>query len=92
MIYDKGDSLFYAEMKTTQFENITAVYYSEGVYNDYGDYIARPSYLIQFEDGTVWDSDGFTTVRKTEEKILPLLEPYYDEVIKIKERNPYLTS
>ena len=72
------------------YKDLEAVIYSEGVYNDYGDYIDRPSYLLCFADGTVWDSDGYTSVEEVEEQILKVLQPYYTEIETVKSRNEFI--
>lgn len=61
-----------------------------GVYNDYGHFIARPSYVLEFEDGTVWNSDGFISVKEVEEYVLPLLDFYYKDIIHIEARNKFI--
>ena len=86
MIYNTGESLIPVNT-TCNYEDLTKVYYSEGLYNDYGDYIERASYLLEFSDGSVWDSDGFTSVEVVESYVLPVLEEYYEQVEYIKERN-----
>ena len=87
MSYDLGEDFLKRNLETYEYEKIKNVYYSEGVYNEYGDYIDRPSYLIEFEDGEVWDSDGFMRVEDVEENILPILSEYYDSIIQIESRN-----
>ena len=57
---------------------------------EYGDYIDRPSYLFCFENGTVWDSDGYTSVKEIEEKIIPVLTHYVDTIQTIESRNEYI--
>lgn len=57
-----------------EYSEIVGVYYISARYNYLDERIERPSYLILFEDKTVLDLDGYTTVEYSEEKILPLLE------------------
>lgn len=59
-----------------QYSQITDIYYVEVQHNEDGDQIDRPYYVIALEDGTLIDLDGYASVRETEEKVLPLLEPY----------------
>ena len=58
----------------------------KGVYNEDKDYIDRPAYQLIFENGVVWNSDGYTSVKIVEDKILPLLKPYYEEIEVIEAR------
>lgn len=87
MSYDLGKNLIKRNLETYKYENIKNVYYSEGVYNDYGDYIDRPSYLIEFENGRVWDSDGYIEIEEVEEYVLPIISEYYDAIVQIEARN-----
>ena len=87
MTYNDGEEFIPVGTTTCYYSELKNVYYSEGVYNVYGDYIDRPSYLFEFEDGTVWDSDGCTSVEAVEEHILPLIDSYYDEIKIIEARN-----
>ena len=87
MTYEAGEDLLPINETTCYYADLKNVYYSEGLYNIYGDYIARPSYLLEFEDGTVWDSDGCTSVEVVEEHILPIIDDYYDEIRNIKASN-----
>lgn len=67
--------------ETYRYEDIQTVYYIEGRYNDFGDFIDRPSYVLEFADGTQMDLDGYTEPDKTEEHILPILGVTPDEVV-----------
>lgn len=64
-----------------QYSEITAIYYVEVQHNSYGDEIDRPYYVLTLKDGTFIDLDGYASARETEEKVLPLLEPYGLEII-----------
>lgn len=66
------------------YEDIEGVYYLEGRYNDYGDYIDRASYAIVFRDGYIMDLDSWCTMSEAEENILELVMPYCGEIIKVK--------
>lgn len=77
-------------VENCDYEDLEQIIYSEGLYNDYGEFIERPGYTFVFADGIVWDSDGSTSVKVVEEHILPLLDGYYDEIEKVKDRTPYI--
>ena len=87
MTYNEGEALLPTEITTCYYAELKQVYYSEGVYNDYGDSINRPAYLFEFEDGTVWNSDGFTSVKEVEEHIHSIVDLYYKQIVRIKARN-----
>lgn len=61
------------ENKTYQYDNVDSVYYIESRYNVYDERIERESYVILFDDKTSLDLDGFTSIRFTEQEVLPLL-------------------
>lgn len=71
--------------KTTRIEykDIEKIYYMKARYNDYGDRIERPSYVLILNDGTIFDFDLINTAEETEKDVLPLLEKYELEVIKV---------
>lgn len=85
--FDVDEDFFGGEFAICEYGKLQKVYYSNGVYNDYGDFIDRPSYLLAFEDGVVWDSDGFMDVVDVETHVLPILKEYYDEIEYIEARN-----
>ncbi len=66
---------------SNSYGNINGLYKLEGRYNDYGDYINRPSYVITFKNGDVIDLDGYTDIEETERHILPLIKPYIGEPV-----------
>lgn len=66
-----------------RYEDIEKIYYMNARYNIYGDRIDRPSYVLIFKDGTMFDFDMINTAEETEEDVLPLLEKYKLEVIKV---------
>ena len=66
-----------------KYADIDNVYYITARYNTYGDRIDRPSYVIVMKDGTIIDFDGYTSVEKTEEIMLPILEKYSIEIINV---------
>lgn len=65
------------------YEDIDKIYYMDARYNVYGDRIDRPSYVLIFKDGTMFDFDMINTAEETEEDVLPLLEKYNLEIIKV---------
>lgn len=60
--------------QTYRYEDVEAIYYIHARYNDYGDRIERPSYILALQDGTIIDLDGITSTEETEEKILHLFQ------------------
>lgn len=66
-----------------KYEDIEKIYYMDARYNVYGDRIDRPSYVLIFKDGTMFDLDMVNTAEETEKDILPLLEKYDLEIIKV---------
>lgn len=84
--FGSEEELIAIQKETYLYEDIKEIIYSKGVYNDYNEYIDRPSYLLVFENGTVWDSDVYTSVEVVEQKILPLLDSYYEEIRVIEAR------
>ncbi len=71
------------EMTQIQYEDINKIYYMNARYNVYGDRIERPSYVLVFEDGTIFDFDMINTAEETEKAVLPLLEEYELEIVKV---------
>ena len=65
------------------YEDIEKIYYMDARYNIYGDRIDRPSYVFILKDGTIFDFDMVNTAEETERDILPLLEKYDLEIIKV---------
>lgn len=87
LIFNDGEKLFPITFETCQYEDIQAVYYAKGVRNAFGEFIARPSYLILFEDGTLWDSDGCMEIEEAKTYVLEIIEGYYDEIFTVEEKN-----
>lgn len=71
------------DMTRIEYEDIDKIYYMNARYNVYGDRIDRPSYVLIFKDGTMFDFDMVNTAEETEEDILPLLEKYELEIIRV---------
>lgn len=90
MAYRDGDTLLPLEKNSFNYKDIKTVYYSEGIYNDFGEFIDRPSYLLEFEDGTVWDSDCLCSIEEVERFVLPIIENYYKEIEIIEDRNKFI--
>ena len=65
------------------YEDIEKIYYMDARYNVYGDRLDRPSYVLIFKDGTMFDFDLINTAEETEKDILPLLERYNLEIIRV---------
>lgn len=87
LAFDENEDFFIRETAECEYNKLEHVYYSKGLYNDFGDFIARPSYLLEFEGGTVWDSDGYMQVEDFEKNVLPLLTGYYDKIEYVDARN-----
>ena len=62
------------ESNSYTYSQIDSIYYIDARYNAYDNRIERPSYIILFKDKTSLDPDGYTSVKYTEEKVLPLLK------------------
>lgn len=65
------------------FEELSAVYYVSARYNDFGDRIERPSYVLVAEDGQIIDLDGYTSVKTSEATVIPLLKKKGFKAIKL---------
>lgn len=87
LIFNDGEKLFPIIFETCQYEDIKAVYYAKGVRNDFGEFVARPSYLILFEDGTLWDSDGCMEMEAAKTYVLEIIDDFYDEILTVEEKN-----
>ena len=81
MTWDAADKFPLLNPVTYAYEDIEQVYYIEGRINVYGELVDRGSYVLVFADGTAIDMDASISVKETEEHVLPLLDPYTDEVI-----------
>lgn len=81
VIWDDAARFPWLNPVTYAYEDIEQVYYVEGRINAYGDLVDRGSYVLVFADGSAIDLDGSVTIEQTENQILPLLDPYIDEVI-----------
>lgn len=88
--YSVDDGMISIREATCYYENLEKIIYSEGVYNEFGDYIDRPAYLLCFSDGKVWNSDNFVTLKTMEENILPIVKNYVEEISIIESRNEYI--
>lgn len=84
MVYMPAEKLFSFEKRTKYYEDIEEVYFVDGLYNDYGDWIDRSFYVICFKDGTRLNTDDFVSEEEAREKLLPVIEEYYDEVLHVK--------
>ena len=52
-----------------KYDQINKIYFIQGRYNDYGDLIHRPSYVILLQDGTVVDLDCTASVKQQKKVI-----------------------
>lgn len=62
--------------ETYRFEDIGEICHISARYNDYGDRIERPSYVLVMKDGRQLDLDSGTSDKQAEEELFPLLEKY----------------
>ena len=81
VVRDEGTNFPLLHPVTYAYEDIEQVYYIEGRINVYDELVERGSYVLVFADGTAIDLDGSLTEQQAEKHVLPLLEPYIDEVI-----------
>lgn len=83
LTYDSGEAFPRWQPQTVDYSQLQKVYYADGRYNMYGDWIGRPSYVLTFRDGTWLDLDGYTSPEDTQERILPLLQEYIGEPLAV---------
>lgn len=81
MVWDDAANFPFLHSATYTYEDIEQVYYIEGRINAYDELVERGSYVLVFADGTAIDLDGSLSVEQTEEHVLPLLDPYINEII-----------
>ena len=62
---DDEDENFIIEKTTIKYDEIDKIYYFKGRYNDFGDYIKRPSYILVLKDKKEIDFDFFISVKET---------------------------
>ncbi len=82
--YDDSIDFMSQEYNYSQIHN---VYYIKARHNPKGDIIQRPSYVILFKDKTSLDLDGYTSVKYTEEVVLPLLKDKGLDIIRVDSDN-----
>lgn len=66
-----------------EFSEIDTIYHISARYNEYEDRISFGSYVIVMNDGRQFDFYGSAGERETENKVLPLLEQYDIEVVRV---------
>ncbi|MBQ4333318.1 MAG: hypothetical protein IJC33_06045 [Clostridia bacterium] len=81
MVYDNAANFPFPNPVTYAYEDIDKVYYIEGRWNAFDELVERGSYVLVFADGTAIDMDASISVKETEEHVLPLLDPYINEII-----------
>ncbi len=84
LLYNEGEAFLSFKTERLQYEQLKDIYYVEGRYNIYGDYIDRGSYIIVFKDGKELDLDGFSSIQDTEKNILPIFDKNKEDVYRIK--------
>ncbi|MBQ3203017.1 MAG: hypothetical protein IJB36_05175 [Clostridia bacterium] len=81
MVWDDAAKFPLLNPVTYAYEDIEQVYYVEGRINVFDELVERGSYVLVFEDGSAIDLDGSLSVKQSEEHVLPLLDPYINEII-----------
>lgn len=81
MVWDDAAKFPFLHATTYAYEDIEQVYYIEGRINAYDELVERGSYVLVFADGAAIDLDGSLSVEQSEEHVLPLLDPYINEII-----------
>lgn len=81
VVWDDAAHFPWLNPVTYAYEDIQQVYYVEGRINVYGELVERGSYVLVFADGSAIDLDGSLTIKQTEAHVLPLLDPYIEEII-----------
>lgn len=81
MVWDDAAKFPLLNPVTYAYEDVEQVYYIEGRINVYDELVERGSYVLVFADGKAIDLDGSLSEKQTKEHVLPLLDPYIDEVI-----------
>ena len=59
-----------------KYEDVSDVYYISARYNENGDRIERPSYVIALKDGRKYDFYGTASIETTGEYVLPAFESH----------------
>ena len=59
LIYEEG-----IRLQRVEYDQISEIYYIQGRYNDFGDFISRPSYVLILRDGETIDLDCTASVKK----------------------------
>ena len=81
MVWDDAAKFPLLNPVTYAYEDVEQVYYIEGRINDFDELVERGSYVLVFANGTAIDMDASISVKETEEHVLPLLDPYINEII-----------
>ncbi len=84
LVYNEGEEFLSFKTEKVEYQHIDDIYYVQGRYNPYGDYIDRESYVIVLSDGKKLDLDGYTSVKDTEEYILPIFDKNPDNIKRLK--------
>lgn len=86
IVYDDASSFPFTNPKEYYYQDIKEVYYIEGRYNDYGNYIDRSSYIFCYKDGDYIDFDtAFGLSQEQIEKyVLPLSGYHKEDVVILK--------
>ena len=71
LIYEEG-----LRSNRVEYSEIREIYYIQGRYNDYGDLISRPSYVLILRSGEAIDLDCTASVKKQMELIETIFEDF----------------
>ncbi len=80
MVYDDAAKFPFLNPVSYSYKELERVYYIEGRYNEFDEFVDRGSYVLFFSEGRVIDLDTSITEEGAREHVLPLLEPYAGEV------------
>ena len=88
LVINESEELLTRDWQTYYYKDIDKVYYIEGRYNYYGEYVKRASYVLTFKDGRQLDTDMWDSLEQMRKKVFPIMHIENKEVIKVhSERN-----
>ena len=79
------ESIISVRITEEKYSGIENIYFCRGLYNDFGDYIARSHYIITFRDGEMLNLDAYTSTKKTEKYVLPVIEKYCGGIVEVED-------
>lgn len=84
LIIDGSEKLLSHQYEKYYYKNIAKVYYIRGRYNDFDEYIKRPSYVLVFEDGKQIDTDLWAGSNKMKNTVLPIMKVDLNSIIEVR--------